>query len=76
LSQINKLPGEVDLGNVSGNAERITVNGWGDNEEAVFSYAKDLRASGRFALVVITDMQQEEGQIGFTLVLTKAVEQT
>lgn len=76
LSQINKLPGEVDLGNVTGNAERITVNGWGDNEEAVFSYAKDLRASGRFALVVITDMQQEEGQMGFTLLLTKAVEQT
>jgi type IV pilus assembly protein PilM len=71
LSQINMLPGAVNLDNVSGSIGTITVNGWGDNEEAIFSYAEDLRASGRFALVVITDMHQGEDKMGFTLTLTK-----
>jgi len=71
LNQVNKLPGAVDLDNVSDNTETITVNGWGDDEEAIFSYAAELRASGRFDLVVITDMHQEEAQIGFTLTLIK-----
>ena len=71
LGEINKLPGTIDLLSVSDDTETITVEGFGDDEKAIFSYARDLRASGRFALVVITDMHQEEHQIGFTLTLTK-----
>lgn len=71
LSQISKLPGTIDLLSVSANAETITVKGLADDEEAIFSYAEDIRASGRFALVIITDMHQEEQQTGFTLTLTK-----
>jgi len=71
LGEINKLPGTIDLLSVSDDTETITVEGFGDDEKAIFSYARDLRTSGRFALVVITDMHQEEHQIGFTLTLTK-----
>jgi len=71
LGQINKLPATIDLLSVSDNTETITVEGFGDDEKAIFSYAKDLRTSGRFALVVIAGMHQEEQQIGFTLTLTK-----
>ena len=72
LGQINScLPGAVDLASVSDNTETLTVQGLADDEDAVFRYAEDLRATGRFALVVITDMHQEEQQIRFSLTLTK-----
>jgi len=51
--------------------DMITVKGRADNENAVFTCARKLRGSRRFALVVITDMHLEEGEIGFTLTLTK-----
>ena len=72
LSQINRcLPGAVDLQDATHSGDMLTVRGLADNEDAVFRYAKDLRASGRFALVVITDLYEEERQTGFTLTLTK-----
>jgi type IV pilus assembly protein PilM len=72
LSQINGcLPGAVDLQDVSHSGDTLTVRGLADDEDAVFRYARDLRASGRFALVVITDVHEEERQTGFTLTLTK-----
>ena len=51
--------------------DMITVKGRADNENAVLTCAKKLRGSHRFALVVITDMHQEEDGMGFTLTLTK-----
>ncbi len=56
---------------VNDDTQTITVAGLADDEYAVFRYAKNLRASGRFALVVITNMYQVEHQTGFALRLTK-----
>ena len=72
LAEINSsLPGTVDLSSVADKGAEIRVTGVGDNKDAVFSYAKNLRSSRRFALVVITDMHKEESQMAFTLMLTK-----
>jgi len=71
LGQINKLLATIDLLSVSDDTQTITVAGLADDENAVFRYAKNLRASRRFALVVITNMYQVEHQIGFALRLTK-----
>ena len=69
LSQVNSsLPGTVDLQSVNHGGDSLTVTGKGDNRDAVFRYATSLRASGRFALVVITQMT-EDGD--FTLALTR-----
>jgi type IV pilus assembly protein PilM len=74
LGQINSfLPGarEDRLLSVTHSSDTLTVEALFSDKEAVFHYAGDLRASGRFVLVVITDMHTEEEQIGFTLTLTK-----
>jgi type IV pilus assembly protein PilM len=71
LGQINKVPGTIDLLDVTGNTKAMTVTGRSAGEDALFHYARELRASGRFASVVITDMHQEEVQLGFTLTLTR-----
>lgn len=72
LSQINScLPGAVDLASITHSDDTLTVTGLADDEDAVFRYAKDLRASGRFVLVVITEMHEEKHQTGFTLRLSK-----
>jgi len=69
LSQVNSsLPGTVDLQSVNHGGDSLTVRGKGDNRDAVFRYARSLRASGRFALVVITNINEGAD---FTLVLTK-----
>ena len=84
---ITCLPETVDLTSVRHSSDSITMEGTGDDEHAVFRYAENLRASGRFALVVITDMHQEakaeeeeeeaeaeaeeQQLIGFTFTLTK-----
>jgi len=73
LGEINKLPEGIKKQplRVSDDTETLTVQGLANDEDAVFRYAKDLRASGRFALVVITNMQPKEQQIGFALTLIK-----
>lgn len=73
LGQINKLPAGIKDHSlhISHDVKTLTVKGLADDEEAVFAYAGDLRASGRFVLVVITDMHTEEQRLGFTLTLTK-----
>lgn len=69
LSQVNSsLPGTVDLQSVNHGGDSLTVTGKGENRDAVFRYAKSLRASGRFAQVVITEMDRYGY---FTFVLTK-----
>jgi len=69
LSQVNSsLPGTVDLQSVNHGGDSLTLTGKGEHRDAVFRYARSLRASGRFPLVVITEMT-ECGK--FTLVLTK-----
>ncbi len=71
LALINRLPAALDLDKIKHTTESITVNGWGDDESTVFGYARQLRESGRFGIVVITDMHQEEVETAFTIFLTK-----
>jgi len=71
LAEINRLPEGLDFHGVTAGGDTLTVSGSADDEYTIFNYAQDLRASGRFALVVITNMQPKEQQIGFTLILVK-----
>jgi len=71
LALINRLPAALDLDKIKHTTESITVNGWGDDESTVFGYARQLRESGRFRLVVITDMHQEGVETAFTIFLAK-----
>jgi type IV pilus assembly protein PilM len=75
LARINESLkiGGLDLESVNHGSKTITVDGLADREDAIFGYARDLRASGRFDQVVITDMTEiEEGKrLSFTLTLVK-----
>jgi type IV pilus assembly protein PilM len=69
LAEINMVVGD-DIVRVTDDTKTITLDGLADDEKAIFDYARDLRASGRFAQVVITKMAKGEG-ISFTLTLVK-----
>lgn len=75
LTRINESlkVGGVNLASLNDDTETITIEGLADREDAIFSYARDLRATGRFAQVVITRMEREEEGKGlsFTLTLVK-----
>lgn len=72
LSQINKAFGQKALKlDINHGGNTITVKGLLRNKDELFTCAEELRASRRFALVVITDMHSEEQRLGFTLTLTK-----
>ena len=75
LAKINESlkTGGISLASVNHNTNTITIEGLADREDAIFSYAKDLRASGRFAQVAITRMEeiQEGERMSFTLTLLK-----
>jgi len=71
LAQVLRLPAGLDLGVVNHDIEGVTLAGWGADEAAVFSYARQLRDSGRFSLVALTGMHREEVQTAFTLFLAK-----
>ncbi len=75
LAKINESLkiGGINLKSVNDDTKTITIEGSADREDAIFSYAKDLRASGRFAEVVVTrtgKTQDGEG-LSFTLTLIK-----
>ena len=71
LAQINRLPAGLDLGAINHDTKGVTLSGWGDDEAAVFSYARQLRDSGRFSFVALTGMHREEVQTAFTIFLAK-----
>ena len=73
LSQINASlsAGRVDLQSIGHSGDTITIRGLADGEDAFFNFARDLRASGRFTQVLISEMRKEGYQIGFALTLTK-----
>lgn len=71
LAQISRLPAGLDLGAIKHDIEGVTLNGWGDDETAVFGYARQLRESGRFSFVALTGMHREEVQTAFTIFLAK-----
>ena len=78
LGEMNRGAGELDLSTVNHDTETMTINGIADDENVIFTYASNLRASGRFALVVISNVSFDEGssRTSFTLTLTKAEEIT
>jgi len=70
LREINRLAtGKVTLGTVSHGGSSITMNGAAPNVDAIFSYARDLRKSGRFSEVWISAIT-DSGR-AFRLTLTK-----
>ncbi len=78
LGEMNRGAGKLNLLTVNHNTETMTINGIANDEELIFSYADNLRDSGRFALVVISNISFDEGssRTSFTLTLTKPVEET
>ena len=76
LAEVNSclpLPLHNNLLSITHEGGSLTVSGSFTNKDTVLNYAEDLRASGRFALVVISDIHQgEPPQMAFTLTLTKA----
>ena len=71
LGEIHKTPASVDLQAVNHTINVIVVSGWSDTEASAFGYARQLRSSGRFSHVVITEMSLTEVETWFTIVLFK-----
>jgi type IV pilus assembly protein PilM len=73
LTQIVTLAAnKVTLGNINyGGGGAVTVNGKASNTDNIFSYARDLRASGRFSEVWISSISGGEGEFSFAFSLTK-----
>ena len=73
LSQINAAlsAGGITLGGVAHTGGEVTVTGLAADQNAVLNFARYLRGSGRFNLVVITEMQKDEAGTSFALMLTK-----
>jgi type IV pilus assembly protein PilM len=67
----------VALATIDHEIDAVTVTGSAAHEDDIFSYADYLRASEeedgskRFALVVVTEIVEEEGELIFTLQLVK-----
>jgi len=71
LGEVHKTPGGVTLSTVTHSGAMINVSGWGDSEQAVFTYARQLRSSGKWTLVVLTSMSTDDAQTAFTLTLSR-----
>lgn len=77
LAVIINQPTSVELATINHVIDRVTVTGSAAHEDDIFSYADYLRASTeedgskRFALVVVTSITGEEGNLSFTLQLIK-----
>lgn len=57
---VSLLPGTLDLTVVDHTSELITVAGISPNESGIFSYARALRNSGRFSIVVLSSIEARE----------------
>jgi len=69
LGQIHSTPGGVNLGSISHSGSMASVDGWGADEKAVFAYARQLRATGRWSLVTIDSMSEDGIQTAFSISL-------
>jgi len=69
LNEINRTPSSVYLSSIVHSGPSISVTGWGDTEQAVFDYARQLRATGKWSLVVLTSLSSDEAKTAFSLVL-------
>jgi type IV pilus assembly protein PilM len=71
LGELHRTPFGVHLDTINLNGDAATVSGWGDSEQAIFSYARQLRTSGRWTLVVLANLSAEEVQTSFSISLQK-----
>ncbi|MCX6005438.1 MAG: PilN domain-containing protein, partial [Chloroflexi bacterium] len=68
------LPGTMNLTSISDDGIVISLEGTAPSEEMVLDYARDLRQSGQFKLIMVTSIKnQDYNEISF--VLTIAVNQ-
>ena len=63
------LPSDVNLINIAHADAGLTITGVSPTEIEVLTYASDLRASGRFAQVVVSSMAITDDGVRFTLTL-------
>jgi Tfp pilus assembly protein PilN len=72
LTQIVRLAAEkVTLSSINHGGSAVTVDGVASDKDAIFSYARDLRESGRFSEVWIKSITLGEGGFSFEFSLTK-----
>ena len=69
IGEVHRTPTGVNLSNINHSGSVVDLSGWGATEEAIFAYARQLRTSGRWSLVVITSMSAEDVQTAFTIEL-------
>ena len=69
LGEVNRTPGGVYLDMVKHSGSVVSLRGWGSSEESVFAYARQLRSSGRWTLVVVTDLVSGDVQTAFSIEL-------
>lgn len=69
LGEINRTPAGVHLASVSHGGSIVNLSGTGANEQAVFTYARQLRASGHWSLVTLTNMSTADVRTSFSMVL-------
>ena len=54
---VGLLHEDVDLTEINHSGNPVTVTGTSPDEDGIFEYARDLRSSGRFSLVVISSIE-------------------
>ena len=57
---VNLLPDTVDLTDVTHSGDNVNIGGRAPSETDIFTYARALRSSGRFSLVVISSIEAYE----------------
>ena len=71
VGEIHSTPAGVNVTNVDHGIDAINITGSGATEEAVFTYARQLRSSGRFELVVLSSVRSDGVGCSFDMVLYK-----
>ncbi len=68
---MNDAPKDLNITDVGYSADGITIKGAASSQVLVLTYARSLRAGGRFETVDVTSLEvQPEGTIGFSIVLS------
>jgi len=65
------LPDTIDLRNISRSSNGVGMTGIAPDEETMFEYATNLRASGIFSQVVISNIKKTADGMNFNLILMK-----
>jgi len=71
LGEIHRTPAGVNLSSINHDGATVDIAGRGADEKAVFGYARQLRSSGRWSLVVINSLALEEVETTFSITLHK-----